>query len=197
LPSVNAKRIGTAPSFDRSARYARRHKAPAAAGRLDCGFIKDVEARRLGNLGALHDSIDVDQHADRHRALLCASPRNRRIGRWRILSVVGVCDSKVPSPSPAASSILIPDPFSEFRPRALMLCIVEEFRSEFDWPPRESGEGAETAGALEARVAASDSELLLRTRAWVRLMRVDVCADVAASDGSWRAALALHPSESA
>src|ERR1700688_5172608 len=58
------------PAFDRRAAVPRGHEAPTAADGLDSGIVEHVEARRLGDLGALHETVDTHQHANRHGALL-------------------------------------------------------------------------------------------------------------------------------
>ncbi len=67
-------------------------EAPSAADGLEGGIVEGVEARRLGELDASDETVDADEHAERHGSLLRAAAADRRIYGWRVFAVVGMRD---------------------------------------------------------------------------------------------------------
>jgi len=80
------------PAFDGKSAVAGRHKAPSRPNGLQRSVVERVEPRRIRNFGALYGTVSTDHHADRHGALLRASPRDGRVSGGRISRVIGVSD---------------------------------------------------------------------------------------------------------
>ncbi len=95
------------PAFDGKSAVAGRHKAPSRPNGLQRSVIERLEPRRLLNFGALYRTVSADQHADRHGALLRASPRDGRVRGGRISRVIGVSD-RIWIAAVAATAVTVP-----------------------------------------------------------------------------------------
>ncbi len=80
------------PAFDGESTVAGRHKAPSRPNCFQRSVVERVETGRIRNFGALYGTVSADQHADRHGALLRASPRDSGVSGRRVSRVIGVSD---------------------------------------------------------------------------------------------------------